>query len=61
MRTASETPGTTLRCPNIRIIVVPEEDRRKGHDKIFEEIIVKNFPKTGKETATQVHEGLRIP
>ena len=45
MRTASETPGTTLRCPNIRIIVVPEEEyKKKGHEKILEEIIVENFP-----------------
>jgi len=60
MRTASETPGTTLRCPNIRIIVVPEEDRRKGHDKIFEEIIAENFPNVWKEIATQVQEAQRV-
>ena len=30
---------------NIRIIGVPEgEEREKGHEKIFEEIIVENFP-----------------
>ena len=38
------------KCPNIRIIGVPEEeDKKKGHEKIFEEIIVENFPKMGKE------------
>ena len=43
--------------PNIRIIGVPEEeDRKKGHEKILEEIIVENFPKMGKEIATQVQE-----
>ena len=42
---------------NIRIIGVPEgEGREKGHEKIFEEIIVENFPNMGKETATQVQE-----
>ena len=35
---------------------VPEaEDREKGSQKIFEEII-ENFPNMGKETVTQVQE-----
>ena len=42
-----------VKCPNIRIIGVPEkEDEKKDHEKILEEIIVKNFPKMGKEIAT---------
>ena len=46
-----------VKCPNIRIIGVPEEDdKKKGHEKILEEIIVENFPKVGKEIATQVQE-----
>ena len=28
-----------------------EEDKKKGHKKILEEIIVENFPKMGKEIA----------
>ena len=35
------------------MIRVPEEDRKKGHDKILEKIIVENVPKMGKEIATQ--------
>ena len=43
--------------PNIQIIGVPEEeDKKKGHEKILEEIIVENFPKMGKEIVTQVQE-----
>ena len=30
---------------NIRIIGVPEEDKKKGPEKILEEIIVEKFPK----------------
>ena len=46
-----------VKRPNIRIIEVPEEeDKKKGHEKILEEIIVENFPKMGKEIATQVQE-----
>ena len=47
---------------NIRIIGVPEgEEREKGPEKIFEEIIVKNFPNMGKEIATQVQEAQTVP
>ena len=46
-----------MKCPNIRITGVPEEeDKKKGHEKILEEIIVDNFPKMGKELVTQVQE-----
>ena len=42
-----------IKCKNILIIGVPEgEEREKGPKKIFEEIIVKNFPTMGKEIAT---------
>ena len=34
---------------------VPKE-RKKGHEKILEEIIVENFPKIGKEIISQVPE-----
>ena len=50
-----------VKCPNIRIIGVPEEeDKKKDHDKILE-IIVENFPKLGKEIITQVQETQRVP
>ena len=38
-----------------------EEDKKKGHEKILEEIIVENFPKMGKEIASQVQETQRVP
>ena len=45
-----------MKRPNTQIIGVPEEeDKKKGHEKILEEIIAENFPKMGKEIATQVH------
>ena len=43
-----------VKCSNICIIGIPEKKQMKGHEKIFEEIIVENFPKTGKEIATQI-------
>ena len=51
-----------VKHPNIRIIGVPEEeDKKKDHEKILEEIIVENFPKMGKEIVTQLQEIQRIP
>ena len=51
-----------IKCTNIQIIRVPEEEEReKVSEKIFEEIIVENFPNMGKEIATQVQEGQRVP
>ena len=50
-----------MKCPNIRIIGVPEEeDEKKGHEKILEGIKVENFPKMGKEIVTQVQETQRV-
>ena len=42
-----------IKCPNIQIVGVPEEDKKKDHEKILEEIIVENFPKMGKEIITK--------
>ena len=38
-----------IKHTNIGIIGAPEEEKKKGSEKIFEEIIVKNFPNMGKE------------
>ena len=39
-----------IKCTNIRIIGVPEEEeKKKMTEKIFEEIIVENFHNMGKE------------
>ena len=47
---------------NIQIIGVPkEEEKKKGSEKIFEEIIVENFPNMGKEIITQVQEAQGVP
>ena len=44
-----------VKHPNIRIIKLPEEeDKKKDHEKILEEIIVENSPRMGKEIVTQV-------
>ena len=47
---------------NIHIIGVPEgEEREKGTEKIFQEIIAENFPNMGKESLTQIQEAQQVP
>ena len=60
MRTTSGTRGTMWNT-NIWIIEVTEEDKKKGHEKILEEIIAENFPKMRKEIVTQFQETQRVP
>ena len=50
-----------VKYPNTRIIGIPEEYKKKDHEKILEEIIVEKFPKMGKEIITQVQETQRVP
>ena len=50
------------KCTNIPITEVPEEEeKKKGSEKIFEEIIVENFPNMGKEIVNQLQEAQRVP
>ena len=51
----------SVKCTNIRIIGVPEEeDKKKDHEKILEEIIDENFPKMEREIITQGQETQRV-
>ena len=51
-----------IKCTNIRIIGAPEEEeKKKGYEKTFEEIIVENFPNMEKEIVNQVQEAQRVP
>ena len=51
-----------IKCTYIHIIrVAEEEDKKKGYEKNFEEIIVENFPNMEKEIVNQVQEAQRVP
>ena len=50
-----------IKHTNIQIIGIPEEEKKKGYEKIFEEIIVKNFPNMEKEIVNQVQVAQRVP
>ena len=48
-----------IKCTDIQIIGVPEEEeKKKGTEKIFEEIIVENFP-TQQGSHSDVMEKLK--
>ena len=44
---------------NIGVLEIAE--KKKETEKIFEEIIVENFPNMGKEIVNQVQEAQRVP
>ena len=51
-----------IKRTNIRLIGVPEEEeKKKGTEKIFEELIPENFPTMGKEIVNKVQEAQRAP
>ena len=51
-----------IKHTNIQIIGVPKEEEKKiEYQKIFEEIIVENFPNMEKEIVNEVQEAQRVP
>ena len=51
-----------IKHTNIQAIGVPEdEEKKKGYEKIFEEIIFENFPNMEKEIVNQVQEAQTVP
>ena len=50
-----------IKCTNIQIIGIPEEEKKKEYEKISEEIIVENFPNMEKEIFNQIQEAQRVP
>ena len=45
-----------IKCTNIRIVWIPEEEKKKEYEKFFEEIIVEIFSNMEKEIVNQVQE-----
>ena len=51
-----------IKCTNIRIIGIPEEEeKKKGYEKIFEEVIVENFPNMEKKIVNKFQVAQRVP
>ena len=50
MKRVEDSLRDLTKLTNIQIIAVPEEEeKKKESEKIFEEIIVENFPNMGKK------------
>ena len=49
--------GTTIWI----IGVLEEEEKKKGYEQIFEEIIVENFPNMEKKIVNQAQKAQRVP
>ena len=50
-----------IKRTNIQIIEVPEEEeKKKGYEKFFEEIIVENFPNMENQIVSKVQEVQRV-
>ena len=51
-----------MKHTNIWIVgISEEEEKKKGHEKFFEEIIIENFRNMEKEIVNQVQEAQRVP
>ena len=50
-----------IKRTNTRIIRVPEEEKKKSYEKIFDEIIAENFPNMEKEIVNQIQQVQRVP
>ena len=55
MKRVSEESETTLNAPT-PVLQGCHKKRKKGTEKIFREIIAKNFPNMGKEPLIQIQE-----
>ena len=50
-----------IKRANLHIIGIPEgEEREKGTENVFEEIMAKNFPNLKKETDIHIQEAQRF-
>ena len=61
MREILQEQSDSFRKGNIRVMSIPEEEREKGAESLFKEIIAENLPNLGKELDIQVHEAKRTP
>ena len=51
-----------IKCTSIQILGVPEEEeKKKGYEKIFEEVIVENFPNMEKKIVNKFQVAQRVP
>ena len=50
-----------MKCNNIRIIGIPEEEEEQGTENLFQKVMIENFPLLMREKVTQIQETQRVP
>ena len=50
-----------MKCNNIHIIGIPEEEEEQRIENLLEKVIMENFPNLMREKVTQVQETQRVP
>ena len=55
------TSRTTSNTPIFKLLGSRRRREKKGYEKVFEEIIVENFPNMEKKIVNQVQEAQRVP
>ena len=50
-----------MKCNNIHIIGIPEEEEEQRIENLLEKVIMENFPNLMREKVTQIQESQRVP
>ena len=50
-----------MKCNNIRIIGIPEEEEEQGTENLFQKVMIEKFPNLSREKVTQIQESQRVP
>ena len=50
-----------MKCNNICIIGIPEEENEQGVETLFEKIMTENFPNLVREKVMHVQEAQKVP
>ena len=50
-----------MKCNNVCIMEIPEEEEEQGIENLFEKVMMENFPNLRREKVTQIQGTQRIP
>ena len=50
-----------MKCNNIHIIGIPEAEEEQGIEKLFEKVMMENFPNLMREKVIQIQETQTVP
>ena len=50
-----------MKCNNVCIMEIPEEEEEQGIENLFEKVMMENFPNLRREKITKIQESQRVP